>query len=692
MPVAYKALMAVDAKDARTTVPAVARRSSAEHATPTGLDGRARVVIEAIRPAVPDGPFAVKRVVGERVDVHADIFADGHDMIAAVVRHRLSGSTEWFEARMQHTVNDAWEAAFEVRTEGEHEFHIQAWVDHFATWQRDLGRRAEARQDLSVEFIIGADLIESRAGGHPAHQQELRGFAQRLRNPAQTDRMELAVDPRLTQLMFEADPRHFSTQAGLDSRIWVDRQRARFSAWYELFPRSTGAGENVHGTLRDVISRLDAIASMGFNVLYLPPIHPIGVQFRKGRNNSLTAEPGDVGSPWAIGARQGGHDSVHPDLGTPEDLRALVAAAAERGIEIALDLALQCSPDHPYVTQHPEWFRHRPDGSIQYAENPPKKYQDIYPFEFECPGWKDLWNEILRVVLFWVGHGVRIFRVDNPHTKPFGLWEWLIAQVKKHDPGVLFLSEAFTRPKVMARLAKIGFTQSYTYFTWRGGPGDLREYFTQLTTTPMIDFFRPNAWPNTPDILPEHLQHAGRPAFIVRAVLASTLCASWGVYGPAYELMERLPMKPGSEEYLNSEKYQIRAWDTARPDSLAPLLSSLNAFRRDNPALQHDRTLHFHQCDNPAVVAYSKTSGDNAIVVIANTDYYTMQWSKVHLDLSRLGLTDGEVYQMHDLITGARYRWQGRTNVVGLDPATCPAHVFRVRRLRGTEASFEHFT
>jgi len=368
-----------------------------------------------------------------------------------------------------------------------------------------------------------------------------------------------------------------------------------------------------------------------------------------------------------------------------------VHEADARGIEIALDFALQCSPDHPYVKQHPEWFKHRPDGSIQYAENPPKKYQDIYPFDFECADWRSLWEEILRVMLVWVDRGVRIFRVDNPHTKPFPLWEWLISEVKRRDPGVLFLAEAFTRPRPMHRLAKLGFTQSYTYFAWRNNPEDLREYFTELTTTNAADYFRPNAWPNTPDILTEYLQHGGRGAFIVRAALAATLCASWGIYGPAYELMEHLPAKPGSEEYLDSEKYQLRAWPVERADSLAPLITALNRARRENPALQQDRTLRFHRCDNPSIVCYSKTAGDNAIVVVANTDPHSTQWGQVHLDLAALGLAETAPYQMHDLLTGVRYRWQGKTNVVGLDPATCPAHVFRLRRHQRTEAQFEYF-
>jgi starch synthase (maltosyl-transferring) len=639
---------------------------------------------------VPGGGFAVKRVLGEPVEVEADIFADGHDRIAAVVRHRAVGSGTWNDSPMESLVNDRWGGRFTVLTEGPHEFCVQAWIDHFGTWRRDLKRRAEAKQNLAAEYPIGAALIDRAINAHPPSRVDLLRYAELLRGESNADRLEHALDERLASLMFQADERRFAAESE-PTRVWVDRQRAQFSAWYELFPRSTGADAATHGTFRDVLGRLDGVAAMGFDVLYLPPIHPIGRQFRKGKNNTLNAGPEDVGSPWAIGGLEGGHDAIHPALGSVEDFRALVKAARERGMEIALDLALQCSPDHPYVIQHPEWFKHRPDGSIQYAENPPKKYQDIYPFEFECEQWQSLWNEILRVVLLWVERGVHIFRVDNPHTKPFALWEWLIAEVKRRDAGVLFLAEAFTRPKVMHRLAKVGFTQSYTYFSWRNSAAELREYFTELTATASVEYFRPSAWPNTPDILPEYLQHGGRPAFVVRAILASTLCASWGVYGPAFELMDHLAVAPGSEEYLDSEKYQIRAWETDRPDSLAPLITLLNRIRRENAALQQDRTLLFHACNNPAILAYSKTDGDDCIVVVANTDSYHVQWSSVDLDLAALGLAAELPYQMHDLLTGTKYRWQGRTNVVGLDPATSPAHVFRVRRHQRTEAQFEYF-
>ncbi len=654
--------------------------------------GRARVVIENIVPDVDAGRFPAKRSVGEVVRVEADVFVDGHDRISAALRHRGEGAGEWQEVDMAAGVNDRWAGEFPVHTVGWHEFTVVAWVDRFATWRYDFQKRVAAGQNVTVDLMIGAELVEDAAAKNAGEvARSLGGFAQFLRSDSRAEATEVALGESLAALMRRHAPRLFLIEWPRPIRIWVDRARARFSTWYELFPRSASPEPGRHGTLRDVESRLDYVAEMGFDVLYLPPIHPIGRAFRKGRNNSPAAEPGDVGSPWAIGGPEGGHDAIHPELGTFDDFDRLVRAANERGIEVALDLAFQCSPDHPYVKQHPEWFRHRPDGTIQYAENPPKKYQDIYPFDFESADWEALWNELLRVVLHWVDHGVRIFRVDNPHTKPFGFWEWLIAQVKQRDAGVLFLAEAFTRPKVMYRLAKLGFTQSYTYFAWRNDPWSLRQYFTELTTPPVIDFFRPNAWPNTPDILNEYLQTDARAAYVVRAVLAATLCANYGIYGPAFELMEGRPVKHGSEEYFDSEKYQIRSWDLANPNSLAELIGRLNRIRRSNPALQHDRGLQFHAVDNPTVVCFSKTQGDNVILVTANTDPYHTQWANVDLDLTALGVPADQPFQVHDLLTDARYRWQGSRATVGLDPGTVPAHVFAVRRRARSESDFEYF-
>ncbi|HYO09682.1 MAG TPA: alpha-1,4-glucan--maltose-1-phosphate maltosyltransferase [Tepidisphaeraceae bacterium] len=658
--------------------------------------GRARVVIENVVPHVDAGRFPAKSSVGEIVRVEADAFTDGHDKISVALRHRpldeTGGGGEWREVDMSPGVNDRWLGEFEVHAVGWHEFTVAAWVDRFATWRYDLQKRVAAGQNVAVDLQIGAQIVEEAADACDGEvARSLGGFATFLRSDARAEATEVALGTALEALMRRHAPRRFMTEWPEPVRMWVDRTRARFSTWYELFPRSASTEPGRHGTLRDVEARLDYVARMNFDVLYLPPIHPIGRAYRKGRNNSPVAEPGDVGSPWAIGGPEGGHDAIHPDLGTFDDFDSLVRAANARGIELAMDIAFQCSPDHPYVREHPDWFRHRPDGTIQYAENPPKKYQDIYPFDFECKDWQGLWNELLRVMLFWVDRGVRIFRVDNPHTKPFPFWEWLIAEIRRRDPNVLFLAEAFTRPKVMYRLAKLGFTQSYTYFAWRNDPWSIRQYYEELTTSPVADFFRPNAWPNTPDILNEYLQTDARSAYIVRAVLAATLCANYGIYGPAFELLDGRPVKPGSEEYLDSEKYQVRQWDLNHPNSLADLLGRLNRIRRANPALQHDRGLKFHNTDNGSVVCFSKSAGNNVILVCANTDPYHMQWANIDLDLEALGVKHDQQFQVHDLLTEARYRWQGSRATVGLDPGSLPAHVFAIRRWARTEADFEYF-
>jgi len=655
------------------------------------LNGRSRVVIENASPDVDGGRFAIKRSVGETVRVEADVLADGHSRIRALLRHRVADAADWQEVEMVPLINDRWVGEFEVHEIGVHEFSIAGWVDHFASWQADLQKRIVAGEVQDIDLIIGADLVAAAAAGREGEAaRSLNQFAALLRSDRRGEAIELAIGEELTNLMRRHAPRQFLTEQP-PSKIFVDRTRARFSSWYELFPRSTAAEPGKIGTLRDVQNRLDVIAAMGFDVLYLPPIHPIGKTFRKGRNNSPRAESDDVGSPWAIGSSDGGHDAIDPPLGTLADFDKLVKAAAQSEIELAMDLAFQCSPDHPYVRQHPDWFQHRPDGTIQYAENPPKKYQDIYPFDFECQDWKSLWNELLRVVLFWHGHGVRVFRVDNPHTKPFPFWEWLIAEVKQRDPNVIFLAEAFTRPKVMNRLAKLGFSQSYTYFTWRNEPWSIRQYFTELTTSPVIDFFRPNAWPSTPDILPEYLQSGARSAYIVRVVLAATLCASYGVYGPVFELFGGRPLRAGGEEYLDSEKYEVHRWDINRPDSLSDLLTRLNRIRRENPALQQDRGLRFHESDNPTVVCFSKSRGENVILVVVNTDPHQTQWANIKLDLAALGLNADRPYQLHDLLSDARYRWQGERGIVKLDPGSAPAHVFAVRRHSRTEHDFEYF-
>ena len=656
--------------------------------------GRRRVVIEDVVPSVDGGRFAVKRTVGEEVVVECTAFADGHDLIDCRLRYRKDGNALWSEVPMQAIGNDRWHGRFVVEELGRYTYTVTAWVDHFLSWRRDLGKWIEAGQDLAVAFLAGAQLVEAAAArAQGADAVRLADIARVLRDERdESARRAAALGEELLTLMRRYPDRRFATTHA-PLAVVVDRERARFSAWYEFFPRSCTDDPARHGRFADCEARLDAAAAMGFDVVYLPPIHPIGRTHRKGRNNAETAGPGDVGSPWAIGSAEGGHRAVHPELGTLEDFRRFVAAAARRGLEVALDLAFQCSPDHPYVREHPEWFLKRPDGTIQYAENPPKRYQDIYPLHFETDAWRALWDELTDIVFFWIEQGVRIFRVDNPHTKPFAFWEHLIGRVKARYPDVIFLSEAFTRPAVMYRLAKLGFTQSYTYFTWRNTKWELMQYFTELTQTPVREYFRPNLWPNTPDILNEYLQVGGRPAFIARLVLAATLGASYGIYGPAFELCEARAREPGSEEYLDSEKYQIRVWPVDRPDSLRELIARVNRIRRENPALHHDRSLRFHDVDNDMLICYSKTSAaaDNTIVCVVNLDPHHVQSGWVRLPLHEFGLDPHQPYQAHDLLSDARYLWSGERNYVELNPHVIPAHIFRLRRRVRSERDFDYY-
>ncbi len=657
-------------------------------------NGRARVVLEGMAPEIDAGRFPVKRVVGETVNVEVDAFADGHDHIAVVLRYRHESERGWTEVPMVALGNDRWGAGFLVNRLGGWRYTVEGWVDHFLTWRADFPKRRAAGQDLAVELLIGAALVAAAAARAPARERARLGrWARVLGGEGSPDEREsLALSPELAGAMARFPDRRQATAYPRELGVRVDRERARAGAWYELFPRST-RGDGTHGTFADVERRLDYVASMGFDVLYLPPVHPVGAGFRKGPNNALEAGPDDPGSPWAIGSPEGGHSEIHPALGTVADFERLLRSAGERGIEIALDLAFQCSPDHPWVTAHRSWFRERPDGTIQYAENPPKKYQDIYPIDFETEDWRALWDALRGVVLDWVRRGVRIFRVDNPHTKAFAFWEWLIREVQGTHPDVIFLAEAFTRPKVMYRLAKLGFTQSYTYFAWRNSKEELTDYFTELTQTEVREFFRPNLWPNTPDILTEYLQIGGRPAFMIRLVLAATLGASYGIYGPAFELGEHEPRSPGSEEYLNSEKYEIRRWDLEDDWSLREFIARVNRIRRANPALQRDRGLRFHPTDLPSLLCYSKVTEeqDNAMVIVVNLDPRHTQAGWVHLDLAALGLEAGQPFQVHDELGGGRYLWHGSRNYVEFDPHVLPAHVLRVRRRTRTERDFDYF-
>ena len=647
-----------------------------------------RVVIEGVSPEVDGGRFAAKRTVGDLVRVGADIFADGHEQIGAVLRYRASEEKgDWREEEMKPVENDRWEGQFRVDLLGRYFFTLAGWVDEFKTWAADFAKRVEAGQDVTVDVEIGVELLARAAGRAKGRErQELLDAAGRLRKGGAADAKsaaEFALGAELIRLVNRNRDRTADTEYGRELAIVVDPERARYSAWYEMFPRSCTPDAKRPGRLRDTGERIAYAAAMGFDVLYLPPIHPIGVTERKGKNNSLTPAPGDVGSPWAIGGKAGGHKAIHPELGTLEDFRELQRKARDLGMDVAMDLAYQCSPDHPYVKEHREWFRERPDGTVQYAENPPKKYQDIYPFDFATKHATELWEELKSVVMYWADKGVRIFRVDNPHTKPFAFWEWLIAEVKQEYPDVIFLSEAFTRPKVMYQLAKLGFTQSYTYFAWKNTKAELTEYFSETTSEPAREFFRGNLWPNTPDILNAYLQQGGRPAFAARLLLAATLGASYGIYGPAFELQEHQPIKEGSEEYLNSEKYEVRVWDTGRPDSLRELITRVNAIRRTSPALQWDWSLKFHPTDNENLIAYSKTSEDFAdrILVVVNLDPHNVQTGWVSVDTKQLKLREDESYEVHDLLADASYVWKGSRNFVKLEPWVTPGHVFRVKKI-----------
>ena len=668
-----------------------------------------RVIIEAAEPEVDGGRFPAKATPGE-VRVECDAYADGHDAIAVVLLYRREGKRQWWARRMTHAYNDRWRGSFPATELGRYEYTFQAWVDHWTTWAKGMRKWLEAGVDVETHLAVGAELAESAAEraaagtgaageASPSDAHALRELAARLREdeePAER-RAEAAFGESVAGLMWRHADRTHATRYSRILRVVVDPERARFSAWYELFPRSLG-GPDRHGTFQDVIDHLPYVAEMGFDVLYLPPIHPIGRVHRKGKNNARVAARDDVGSPWAIGSKEGGHTAIHPELGTLDDLKRLVETAREEhGIELALDIAFQAAPDHPWVEEHPEWFRHRPDGSIAYAENPPKKYEDIYPIDFESEDWEALWEELASVFRYWREEaGVRVFRVDNPHTKSLRFWEWCIGRLKAEYPELIFLSEAFTRPKVMYRLAKAGYTQSYTYFAWRRARWEIEEYFRELTTPPVVDFFRPNAWPNTPDILTDQLQTGEKSMYLQRLVLAATLSSSYGIYGPAFELMESRPMRE-KEEYLDNEKYQLRDWDYDGA-SLREYIARINRIRRENPALQHNRSLRFLGADNQQVIAYAKWShgdgaphryryleekpGDegNLILVVVNLDPKHTQSSMIHLPLGDWGIGWDESFEVHDLVSDARYVWRGGSNFVELNPHAFPAHIFRVRR------------
>lgn len=652
-----------------------------------------RVIIENVKPEIDAGRFPIKRVIGESVHVEADIFTDGHEAVSCALLYRSEKSADWTEIPMTPLVNDRWEVDFSVSEMGHYFYTLLGWIDPFKFWARSLVKRVEAGQDLAVELVIGSNLVQAaRTNAKGDDAAKLDTYATAI-SKGGDDAVKQALSDELAQLMYRYTSRESATryrELGID----VDRERARFSSWYEFFPRSCWDEANCeHATFKDAEKRLPYIAEMGFNIVYLPPIHPIGQAFRKGKNNNTVSLRGDVGSPWAIGSEEGGHKSIHRELGTLEEFRSLVKKTRDHGMEIAMDIAFQVSPDHPYAKEHVEWFRRRPDGSIQYAENPPKKYEDIYPFDFQTEQWKELWEELRSVFLYWIEQGVRVFRVDNPHTKPFHMWEWIIGTIRKDYPETIFLAEAFTRPKVMYYLAKSGFTQSYTYFAWRNTKWELMEYMNELTQSDVREFFRPNFWPNTPDILTEAMQLGGRPMFMSRLVLAATLTASYGIYGPAFELGENRAIAPGKEEYLNSEKYEIKHWNIKDPNSLSGLIAKVNRIRNENPALQTNQNLRFLNSSNDQVIAYIKATPDlnDIILTIVNLDPRYTQSSIVEVPIEDLRIEYNQPYQVHDMLTGNRYMWSGRHNYVELNPNNLPAHIFRVRRRITTEQDFEHY-
>ena len=658
------------------------------------INGKLRAVIENVSPCIEGGLFPARRVQGETVIVEADIFTDGHDALAAALMVRSSGSEEWGRFPMRHLVNDRWRGMFAVSDIGSYFFTVTAGIDRFATLAADFIKKFEVGEASEVDAALISDELRSaaaRAGGRD--DGTIERFQARLTGaPDMKAFRDILLEKSLGPVMAEyADRENFTTWPHSPLEVIVERGKARFSTWYEFFPRST-CGGGMGGSLKKACERLPEIARMGFDVVYLPPVHPIGRTDRKGPNNTLPAGPDDPGSPWAIGSELGGHMAVEPGLGTADDLRRFIKTADTLGLEVAMDLAFQCSPDHPYIKQHPEWFRHRPDGTIQYAENPPKKYQDIVPFNFETEDWKGLWKELKNVALFWIEHGVRIFRVDNPHTKPMAFWQWLIADIRREYPDVIFLAEAFTRPKVMRRLARSGFAQSYTYFTWRNSKKELADYMEELTGTELAEYFQPHFWPNTPDILPEFLQIGGLPAFRIRLVLAATLSSSYGIYGPAFELAVHDAL-PGREEYLDSEKYEIHDWNWDEKGNLRDLIARVNMIRRENPALQVTRNIRFLETDNDKVLFFSKESadGENLVIVGVSHDPFAFQECSVTLPLDEFGIGPEQPYLLHDLLGDEKFIWQGARNTMGFDPNVLPARIFRVRRRMRHEQDFDYF-
>ena len=642
--------------------------------------GQRRVVIENVFPEINCGQHAAKRVVGQKFEVSADILADGHDVLNAHIKYKHEKAKAWKYAPMKLGENDSWSGTFEVEKQGYYEYTVEAWVDYPLTWQHNIERKIDDNQHVNVELEDGIQYLKEAKKKSKEHAEYLSKLIEAFKNP---DEYNFAIDEAqsetLHDIFWNNPTKQFATTYSKTLPLFVDRKKALYSTWYEFFPRSTAKKPGEHGTFKDVLDVIPIVAKQGFDVIYFPPVHPIGTAHRKGKNNTTTALPGDVGVPWAIGNKEGGHKDILPELGTLADFQEVIKVAGEHGIEIAMDFALQCSPDHPYVKEHPTWFKWRPNGTVQYAENPPKKYQDIYPIYFESEDWENMWNEFISIVLHWNKMGIKIFRVDNPHTKPFGFWEYLIAEVKKVDADVLFLSEAFTKPKTMQRLAKIGFTQGYTYYTWRSSKAELIEYMTELTKGPMKDYFRPNFWPNTPDINPWMLQGGNENLYIVRHMMAATLSSNFGMYGPVYEQIENAAVI-GKEEYLNSEKYEVRHWDWNKVTKLSSLVAKINKIRKEHKALQETNNIDFCQIENDRILAYFKQSQDKSdnMLFIVNLDPYNRQGGWVQVPKYKMGLSIDQPIRVTDLITGNSYIWNQEWNFVELDPYQIPYHIFSI--------------
>jgi starch synthase (maltosyl-transferring) len=651
--------------------------------TRTMHNGKKRVVISNVSPLIEGGKYPVKRATGEYLTVSADIFCDGHDTIAASVLIKHKKDETWREYPMTHILNDRWEATLRLEELGFHAYQLIGWVDHFTTWKKGLIKKSDANQNIAVDLEIGAQmLLDYLAFSEPEEKLKMQEWVSILNDHEQVEHaLLLAVSKELSQAMSKVRDNDLVTAFPQTLEIEVERRKAGFSAWYELFPRSAAEDINKHGTFRDVIKILPRVAQMGFDTLYFPPIHPIGQEKRKGKNNSLSPSPTDPGSPWAIGNKTGGHKAIHPELGTIADFTDLVKEAQKLNIEIAMDIAYQCAPDHPYVKEHPQWFKWRPDGSVQYAENPPKRYEDILPFDFETNDWENLWQELKSVIDYWIDMGVRVFRIDNPHTKSFSFWEWMIREVRLEHPEIIFLAEAFTRPRVMEKLAKLGFNQSYTYFTWRNSKWEFEQYLNELTKTDQQYYFRPNFWANTPDILPHHLAEGGENAHIMRLILAATMSSNYGIYGPVYEFGINTP-HPGKEEYTDNEKYEIKHWDWNRYSRTAEIITLVNKIRNENAALQTTWNIDFTETDNEQIICYTKTDfeASTALIIAVNLDAFHTQGAYIRVPLEKLGIGYGQPFQVRDMLSGEKYNWLGEYNYVQLNPYDMPAHILEVQQ------------